>query len=294
MRNDATQSCGANPVVRCSLPESEMRAVVVIVADVVSEHSFQMGFIQRNDVIQVSPAAFNPTLCHGVLPGTLEGGPHRAHLQGSNGHGYFQSIFRIPVKDQEPGSRPKRKRLPQLLDDPHARQMFRDVQVQDPPPIVVDDEEAVEHAERDRWNCEEIHRSNRFPMVAQKRKPALGWFGVSRRSAHPAGDRSLRDIKAKHEEFAMYAWRSPGWILANHPEDQISNLFGDSLPAEHAVRPGDGAPVQGEPSSVPSHDCFRVHDNGAVIVGLDFSARYRCPCRTRSATARKDLVGALE
>src|SRR6202021_3595689 len=53
---------------------------------------------------------------------------------------------------------------------------------------VVDDKEAIEHAERDRRNCEEIHRCDSFPMVAQKRKPALGRFGISRRSAHPAGE----------------------------------------------------------------------------------------------------------
>jgi len=34
VRNDATQSYGANPAVRCPLPESEMRAVVVIVTNI--------------------------------------------------------------------------------------------------------------------------------------------------------------------------------------------------------------------------------------------------------------------
>jgi hypothetical protein len=73
VRNDATQSCGTNPAVRCSLPESEMRAVVVTVTDVVSEESFQMGFIQRNDVIQqVSPAACNLPLRNPILPRAFE------------------------------------------------------------------------------------------------------------------------------------------------------------------------------------------------------------------------------
>ena len=119
VRNDATQSYGANPAVRCSLPESEMRTVLVVVTNILREQPLQMLFIHCNDVIQqVSSAAFDPALCHAVLPGTLEEGPHRTHLQRSNGHGYFQSIFPIPVKDQESRSRPKRKCLPQLLDDP--------------------------------------------------------------------------------------------------------------------------------------------------------------------------------
>jgi hypothetical protein len=36
---------GTNPAVRCSLTESEMRTVVVIVADAISEQPFQMAFI---------------------------------------------------------------------------------------------------------------------------------------------------------------------------------------------------------------------------------------------------------
>ncbi len=62
----------------------------------------------------------------------------------------------------------KGKRLPQLLDDPTARRMLRDINVQDAPTIVTDDEEAVENAERHRWHREEVHGGNRFPMVAKE------------------------------------------------------------------------------------------------------------------------------
>jgi hypothetical protein len=33
---------------------------------------------------------------------------------------------------------------------------------------MTDDEETVEHAERNRWHREEIHGGNRFPMVAKE------------------------------------------------------------------------------------------------------------------------------
>ena len=51
----------------------------------------------------------------------------------------------------------KWKCLSQLLDDQTTRRMLRDVDMQDASTIVADDEEAVEHAERDRWHREEIH-----------------------------------------------------------------------------------------------------------------------------------------
>jgi hypothetical protein len=143
-----------------------MRAVVVVVADVFREQSLQMTFIERNDVIQqIAPAAFDPTLRHAILPGAFEGGSHRTYLQRSNGYWNFQSVFPIPVEDQKSGSRFKRKRFPQLLDDPQAARMPGDVEMQDAPPIVTDNEEAVEHPKGDRWNTEEVHRGDGFPAV---------------------------------------------------------------------------------------------------------------------------------
>lgn len=58
-----------------------MRAVLVVVVDVFGEQPFQMAFIHRDHMIQqVASAAFDPTLRHTVLPGTLEGGLYRVHL----------------------------------------------------------------------------------------------------------------------------------------------------------------------------------------------------------------------
>src|ERR1022692_4360114 len=226
MREDATGGCGANSSGRRCLPEPKMRAGLMIGADVFRGQTFQMAFIHRNDMVeQVSSAALNPTFRDAILPGTLEGGPHRLHLQGSNRCGNLKSVLPIPVKDQKPGSRLERKRFPQLLDGPQAGRVLGHVEVQDAPTVVADHEEAIEHAERDRRDGEEIHSGDRFPMVAQKREPTPGWFGISRRPAHPAGNGSLRDIKTQHEELTVDARRSPSRILGHHSEDQLANFF---------------------------------------------------------------------
>jgi hypothetical protein len=58
LRKDPTRSSGTNPAVRCSLLKSEMRAVFMMVTNILGEQSLQMAFIQRNNVVQeVSPAA---------------------------------------------------------------------------------------------------------------------------------------------------------------------------------------------------------------------------------------------
>jgi len=56
--------------------------------------------------------------------------------------------------------------------------MFGDVEVQNAPAIVADDEETVEHGEGDRGNGKEIYCRDGFPVVTQKGQPALGWISV--------------------------------------------------------------------------------------------------------------------
>ena len=73
--------------------------------------------------------------------------------------------------------------------------MLCDIEVQDTPTVVTDDEKAIERAEGDRRNSEEVHRGNRFPVITEKGKPATGRLRISRRPFHPTRDRSLRDIR---------------------------------------------------------------------------------------------------
>src|SRR5260370_41706570 len=99
-----------------------------------------------------------------------------------------------------------------------------DIEMQDAPTIVTDDEKAIEHAEGDRRNSEEVHRGNRFPGITEKAKPARGRFRISRCLFDPTRDRSLRDIKTEHEKLAMDAWRSPRSVLSDPPEDQFPDF----------------------------------------------------------------------
>ena len=250
-----------------------MRAVFMIVADIICEQSFQMAFIHRNDVIQqVSSAAFDPTLHHAVLPRTFEGGPHRTHPQRSNDGRNLQPVFRLPVEDQKPRSRLERKRLAQLLDDPHARRMPGDIEVQDTPTTVADHEEAVEKFESDLWYGEEVHRRNGFPMVSKVGEPTSCRFWVSWRSFHPTRDRSLGQINAEHEEFPMYPRRSPAWVLGDHSEDQIPNLLRNTFPPCWLSDPRDQAPVETKACPMPPNYClWRDHDQCLSPAGQDLT-----------------------
>src|ERR1700752_1326385 len=97
--------------------------------------------------------------------------------------------------------------------------MAGDVQVQNLPPIVANNKEAVQQLERYRRDRKEIHGSDRFAMIAKKGQPASGKFWISGRSLHPTGDAALRHIETEHEQFAVDAGSTPGGVLSHHPED---------------------------------------------------------------------------
>src|SRR5215470_15849142 len=127
-----------------------MCAVLVVIANVVEEKPPQVAFVHRNNVIQqLPPTAFDPALRHPVLPRTLERGLDRLHPERSHNSGNLHSVLPVPVEDQKPRNRAKRKRLPQLLHHPLARRMLADVAVQDAPPVMSDHEKTVQHAKPD-------------------------------------------------------------------------------------------------------------------------------------------------
>jgi hypothetical protein len=226
-----------------------MRPVFVVVADVFREQTFQMAFIHSNDLIQeISSAAFNPTLRYTILPRTFEGRSYWAHLHRSNAR-----------------SQLKRERFSQLLNDPQASRMRGDVEMQDTPTAVADDEEAVEHAKGDRWHSEEVHGRNRFPVVSKEGEPTFGWLAFSRRPFHTTRDRSLAEIKTEHKKLAMDARRSPGRILNNHPENQLSNFLRRRLPSNPRPDSRGQFPIQAKTSPMPTNYGFRRDDDKGLF-----------------------------
>jgi len=192
------------------LRQTKVRAVFVKVSDVIAHEPFEMAFVEYDDVIeQITSATTDEALSNTILPGTLErcaegldsDDLHCLHNLGvEDGIAVMDQVFRRGIV---------RKCLSQLLGDPSAGWMSSDVEVQHTPSIVSDDEEAGEHPEGQRRHCEEVHGSDGFTMVTQKRRPSLCRFRVSWRSPHPAQHGSLRNVEAEHLQFAMNTRRSP-------------------------------------------------------------------------------------
>ena len=135
--------------------------------------------------------------------------------------------------------------------------MFGHVEVENLTTIVTDHEEAVEHAEPESWNGEEVYRRDGFPVIPQKCEPTFGQFRVPRRSFHPAGDRLLGNIESQHEKLPMDARRSPGGILRDHLEDQFPHLLWNLSPPNRSSHLGNQLPIQSEAGPMPSDHRFR-------------------------------------
>ena len=63
----------------------------------------------------------------------------------------------------------------------------------------------------------------------------------------------------------MNARCAPSGVLGHHSEDQVSDLFGNSLPSQHATRSRNCAPVQSESSSVPADNGIGAHDDEGLL-----------------------------
>ena len=102
--------------------------------------------------------------------------------------------------------------------------MAGDIHVQNLPPIVADNKEAVQQLEGDRWDGEEIHGRNGVPMIANKGLPAPGKSWISGSSFDPTGDASLGYNEAQHEQLAVNPRSTPGRIIFHHLEDEIPDF----------------------------------------------------------------------
>jgi hypothetical protein len=110
----------------------------------------------------------------------------------------------------------------------------RHIEMQDLTPVVADDEKAVQHTKRERWDGEKVHRHNGLAMVFEERQPWLDGIWISRGSPDPSRDTPFREIETQLEQFTVNAQRSPGRILSYHSKDQGANLFADTLPPSYS------------------------------------------------------------
>ena len=149
------------------------------------------------------------------------------------------------------------KRFPQLLPSPGRGGMRRDVDVEDPAPIVREDDEDEQHTTGNRRHREEIDGYQRAHVVLQERAPRLGGRAVPVR--HEPRDCALRDVEAEFPEFAVDAWGAPHGVGRRHLADQAPQFLVHRKPPTGPPRPA--CPVPCEPTAVPADDRSGTEDH---------------------------------
>src|ERR1019366_1020727 len=212
-----------------------------------------MPFVEHDHMIeQITAAAFHPALSDSVLPRTSERrelGPASYCSDGSN---HFKTELLVAIKNQVFVRGLVRKRFKQLLHDPAACRVSRDVEMKNAPAIMANQEEAVEESEGDGVDCEKVHRRDDFAVVLEKCVPPSDLVGVPRGPLYPTRDGTFRDIKAEHLQFPMNARRSPRGVLRHHAEDQFAQLLADAFSSGGNRMVGEPRPVESKTSTVPA------------------------------------------
>jgi hypothetical protein len=97
--------------------------------------------------------------------------------------------------------------------------MLRDREVEDATAFVCQDEEDIENLKPNRRNRKEVHGNYVFHVILQKSSPTL-----RRRSS--VSDQifaysGFADLDTEFQQLAVYLRRSPEWVLATHPADEL-------------------------------------------------------------------------
>ena len=222
-RHDAATRVGA-PCGRSSekrlLRETGVRPIVMVVANILSHEPLEMPLVEDDHMVkQISPTVADEAFGDPVLPRAAEAGPLWFDAEALDRADDLFIEIHTAIKDEIVWRRVIREGLAQLLCYPNTARMPGNVAAQNAPPVMGDDEEAIEPAEGQRRHGKEVHRRNGFTVIIQGCCPSLCRFRVSRRFADPAQNGSLRNVEAEHLQFTVDTWCTPRPVLGHHAKD---------------------------------------------------------------------------
>src|SRR5436305_13035371 len=128
-----------------ALVQGNMSPVCMIVGNVCAPKPPKMTFVQRNNMVeQLSTHAADPAFRRSILPRAPNAGAQRLEITGSQELDNFISELGIMVEQHVSIGAGKRECFLQLLHDPIACWTERHVELQNPPAITSNREEAIQ------------------------------------------------------------------------------------------------------------------------------------------------------
>jgi len=144
-----------------------------------------------------------------------------------------------------------------LSPDPRRRRAGRNVEVNQLPARVADEEQHVQRLKADRLHHEQVRRPDALDLVAQECSPALASLPL-RTPPSITAYRSVADHDPELEEFTPDALGAPQSVVLRHSSDQLPDFCAQAWPAQPTARPP--GPVQTPAPAMPADHRFRLHD----------------------------------
>ena len=157
-------------------------------------------------------------------------------------------------------------------------------------PMMLDDEEAVQHTETQRGHGEKVEGGDHLAVVLEECQPALHLrlVGLALQPLQIARHRGFRNLKSEVQQFPVDARRTSGWILGLHAPNQPLNLHADARATE-AFRPRSPAPKQAKPSTMPGCQGIWLYDDQGIRPPRPQTAKGDPKCSVKIAKARPRL-----
>ena len=166
-----------------------MSAGVIVITEVFLQDSKEMHFAQRNHMIQTFPpdGTYDP-LHERILPGRFPGDDDLFDSHSPHPLSKISSIDSVPITNQIFGNGSiTREGFDDLLCGPFRGRVWRDVEVDNPPSVMGQDEEAEQQSIMDGEYQKEVTGCSLAHVVSQKGPPARGgWPPVSSTQPGPS------------------------------------------------------------------------------------------------------------
>jgi hypothetical protein len=125
-----------------------MGPVFVVIANLFFQQFSEISLVQNNQVVEQVPSHTpDPALGNAVLPGTAKSSSDYLRAVVFDGRDDVSRELRVAVKDQKPVWLIVSPSFVQLQYDPQGVRLTGHVAVQNLPPVVADDKEAVQNSE---------------------------------------------------------------------------------------------------------------------------------------------------
>ncbi len=242
-----------------SISERLVTTSFIIVADELSEESSEVSFAENDNVVEelASKRAVD-ALDETVLPGRLW-----CRLDRFNAENLYAIVkprtedFVSIMNQKSRFGSVTRKRLEHLAQCPGGRWVRRDVEVDDSPAVVTQDQETVQKLEECGRDDDEIAGGSDLHVVSQEGHPSLTESSAPR-AYTVLVDGGLGDLVSEEFEFQLNPGCAPERILPGQPFDQLNESGIDRGPA--GLLPGTPTPVPPKASTMPADNSVRLDD----------------------------------